>query len=95
MLAPGAACPMATKRAESGQGSGKRVTERVEDVIGPVGRDRLERKLGPLWELADEQAIHEREVGLDLVGMHLALFHRSQQCLSRSVSAVAVRGSRL
>jgi len=47
------------------------VAQPVERVVRSRGRDRLDRKIGPLRELRREQAAHERSVGLDLVDVHL------------------------
>ncbi len=57
------------------QPSGEVVPETVDVVIGPVRHDRIDRQIGPLRELPGEQAAHERDVGVDLVGMHLRCGH--------------------
>lgn len=58
------------------QPGGKVVTEPVGVVIGPVRHDRSDRQTGPLRELPCERSTHERDVSLDLVGMHLGCAHR-------------------
>jgi hypothetical protein len=53
------------------------VTEPIYVVIGSVRHDRLDGQIGPLRELPSEQATHELDVGLDLLGMHLGRGHPS------------------
>ena len=55
---------------------GQVFAEPVDVVIGSVGHDRLDRQIGPVRELPSEQASDERDVGLDLVGVHLHPGHR-------------------
>ena len=57
------------------QPSGEVVAEPIDVVIGPVRDDRIDRQVGPVRELPGEQATHERDVGLDLVGVHLGCGH--------------------
>jgi hypothetical protein len=52
------------------QPHGQLLTQPVNVVVGPVRGDQLDRQLGPLRELAGEQAADERRVGRDLIGMH-------------------------
>jgi hypothetical protein len=58
------------------QPSGQVVAEPVDVVIGPVRLDRIDRQVGPVRELPGEQATHQRDVGLDLLGMHPDPGHR-------------------
>ena len=58
------------------QPGGELVPETIDIVIGPVRHNRIDRQIGPVRELPREQATHERDVGLDLVGMHLRSGHR-------------------
>ncbi len=58
------------------QPSGQMVPEPIDVVIGPVRGDRNDPQIGPLRELSCEQAMHECDVGMDLVGMHLGSAHR-------------------
>lgn len=51
------------------------VAEAIDVVIGPVRHDRLDREIGPLRKLPGEQATHERNIGVDLVDMHLGCGH--------------------
>jgi hypothetical protein len=62
--------------ADAWQPSGQVVTEPVDVVVGPVGGDRIDRQIGPVRELYGEQASHECDVGVDLVGMHPDPGHR-------------------
>ncbi len=46
------------------------LTEPKDVVIGAVRRDRFDRQIGPLRELPREQVTYERDVGVDLIGVH-------------------------
>lgn len=52
------------------QARGQVLTKAVDVVVGAVRRDGIDRQIGPARELPCEQATDERDVGLDLAGMH-------------------------
>lgn len=73
------------------QPSGQMVPEPIDVVIGTVRGDRIYPQIGPLRELPREQATHESDVGLDLVGMHLSCAHRRDYRRTASTAATEFR----
>jgi hypothetical protein len=49
------------------------VAEAIQGVVGPGGRDPLDREVGPLRLLHLEQGPHDRGIAVDLVVVHVAL----------------------
>ena len=66
------------------------VTEPIDVVNGPVRNDWIDRQIGPLPELASEQATHERDVCTDLIRMHLEGSH-CLRCYAASLCAIRRR----
>lgn len=64
-----------SRRGSPRQARRQLVPQPVDVVIGPVRRDRMNRQPGPRGELACEQPVYERGIGLDLVGMHSGRAH--------------------
>ena len=55
--------------ADTRQPSGQVVAKPVDVVVGPVGLDRVDRQVGQVRELPGQQASHERDVGVGLLGI--------------------------
>jgi hypothetical protein len=73
------------------QPSGQLISEPIDVVIGPVRRDRIDRQTGPLREPPCEQATHERDIGLDLAGMHPGCAHRRHHWRTAPTAATEFR----
>lgn len=68
-----------------------------EDVHRPstwLARSRTRRDRGPLLEVSCEHARHERNVGLDLVGMHLGCDQRRHDRRTARTTATEFRRQR-